>query len=66
MSTDDLTTTLIYRDRILAAAGVDSDDLTPKARRMVGWLAGWDESTIDGITALLAAAREAERARCGQ
>jgi hypothetical protein len=36
------------RRRIVAAAGNDADDLSEHVRRVLDWLAGWDEPTIDG------------------
>jgi hypothetical protein len=45
------------RRRIVTAAGIDADELSEHARRILDWLAGWDEPTIDGVVELVSATR---------
>lgn len=45
------------RRRIVGAAGIDVDELSRHGRRILNWLAGWDEPTIDGVVELVSAAR---------
>jgi hypothetical protein len=45
------------RHRILTAAGVDVEDLSEDGRRILEWLADWDEPTTDGIVELVVATR---------
>ena len=45
------------RRRIVLVAGIDTDELSEQARRILDWLAGWDEPTIDGVVELVSATR---------
>ena len=36
-------------DRLLAALGLTSDDLTPDELRSMTWLASWEWQTIDNL-----------------
>lgn len=45
------------RRPIVAAAGIDVDDLSPHGRRILDWLVDWDEPTIDGIVELVSTTR---------
>ena len=45
------------RRRIVSAAGIDVDDLSPHGRRILDWLVDWDEPTVEGIVELVSATR---------
>lgn len=45
------------RARLYDAAGVQPSDLPAEAVSVVEWLVGWDDSTVEGVAALLDAAR---------
>jgi hypothetical protein len=45
--------------RIVAATGIDIDDLSEHGRHILDWLAGWDEPTIGGVVELVTATRAA-------
>src|SRR5438067_1044198 len=47
-----------FHRRLLGAAGVRETSLSPRARRALVWLVGWDEPTIGGLEDLLSAARD--------
>lgn len=44
-------------ERVVEAAGVDVDTLSPKARMDLVWMAGWEDPTIEGAIEVLEAAR---------
>jgi hypothetical protein len=48
-----------YRHRLIAAAGIDVDQLPAQAQRTLAWLCGWDDPTIDGVVEILLATRTA-------
>ena len=37
-----------HHEHLVAAAGVDVDTLSPKARMFLAWLAGWHQATVEG------------------
>jgi hypothetical protein len=43
--------------RIVTAAGIDVHNLSEHGRRVPGWLADWDEPTIESAVELVATAR---------
>jgi hypothetical protein len=43
--------------RIVTAAGIDVHNLSEHGRRVLGWLADWDEPTIEGVVELVATTR---------
>jgi hypothetical protein len=45
------------RRQIVAAGGFDMSDLSERARRILDWLANWDEPTIESVVELVAASR---------
>jgi hypothetical protein len=47
------------RRQIATAAGIDVDDLSEHGRRILDWLADWDEPTVEGVVELMAATRAA-------
>jgi hypothetical protein len=47
-----------YR-RLVEAAAIAPDALSPKGRRTLDWLAEWDEPTIEGLVEILGAVRTA-------
>lgn len=47
------------RRRIVTAAGIDVDDLSEHGRRILNWLADWDQPTIEGVVELVATTRAA-------
>jgi regulator of protease activity HflC (stomatin/prohibitin superfamily) len=47
------------RRQIVTAAGIDVDDLSEHGRRILDWLADWDEPTVEGVVELVAATRAA-------
>jgi single-stranded DNA-specific DHH superfamily exonuclease len=47
------------RRQIVTAAGIDVDDLSEHARRILDWLADWDQPTIGGVVELVATTRAA-------
>jgi hypothetical protein len=49
------------RRRIVTAAGIDAADLSDHGRRILDWLADWDEPTVDGVVELVAATRAAAK-----
>jgi hypothetical protein len=48
-----------FRVRLVTAAGIDPDKLSPQAQRTLDWLTGWDSPTIDGLVEILTATRTA-------
>jgi hypothetical protein len=50
------------RRQIVTAAGIDVDDLSEHGRRIIDWLADWDEPTVEGVVELVAATRAAAAA----
>lgn len=47
-------------DRLVAAAGIDPEDLPDTGRRILRWLAGWDDHTTTGLEQILHAARSSD------
>jgi hypothetical protein len=45
------------RRRIVTAAGIDVHNLSEHGRRVPGWLADWDEPTIESAVELVATTR---------
>jgi hypothetical protein len=50
-----------YRRRIIEAAAIDPADLTVQARRVLDWLAEWDEPTTVSLVEILSAVRTGAR-----
>jgi hypothetical protein len=48
-----------FRHRLVAAAGIDPDALSLQARRVLAWLAEWDEPTAQGLVEILGTVRTA-------
>lgn len=48
-----------FRCLRVEAAGIDPQALTPQGRRILDWLAEWDEWTTDGLVEILGAVRTA-------
>jgi hypothetical protein len=48
-----------FRRRLVAAAGIAPDALSLQARRVLDWLAEWDEPTTDGLVEILGTVRTA-------
>jgi hypothetical protein len=44
------------RRRLVAAAGIEAEELPAQAQRTLAWLSGWDAPTIDGVVEILLAA----------
>lgn len=55
-----------FRRRLVAAAGIDPEALSPQARRILDWLADWDEPTTEGLVEILDAVRAAQPAEDGR
>jgi hypothetical protein len=47
------------RHRLVAAAGIEAEGLSAQAQRILVWLSGWDDPTIDGVVEIVLAARAA-------
>ena len=45
--------TALNTPRLLAAAGLQADDLTPAELRSLQWLAGWEKQTVDSFCGIL-------------
>lgn len=50
-----------YRRRIVAAGGIDPESLSLQGRRILNWLAEWDDWTVEGLEEILTATRAASR-----
>lgn len=55
-----------WQRRMLTAGGIDAEQLSEQGRRILGWLAEWDDWTVDGLAELLRAASVAGADPCGQ
>jgi hypothetical protein len=55
-----------FRRRLVAAAGIDPAALSPQARRILDWLAEWDEWITEGLVEILGAVRAAQPAQHSQ
>lgn len=54
-----------YRHRIVAAAGIDPDDLSEQGRRILRWLSQWDDWTVGGLEEILTATCAASQKQPG-
>lgn len=52
-----------FRRRLVAAAGIDPSALSLQARRVLAWLAEWDEPTTEGLVKILGAVPAAQPAQ---
>lgn len=51
-----------WRRRMASAGSIDLDTLSEQGRRILAWLAEWDDWTVDGVIELLTAAHRAGKA----
>jgi len=48
-----------FRRRMLGAGGINADGLSEQGRRILAWLAEWDDWTVGGVVEMLGAAYRA-------
>ena len=48
-----------WQRRMLRAGGIDPEHLSEQGRRILAWLAEWDDWTVDGVVELLTTAHRA-------